>query len=718
MFRIYKKPINSLILFVFIFCAGSIYASAFLNEKIKIKLPTGKEITIIIVGTEKNHRIESIDGYTLIYDASSKYYYYAMLSPDKTQLISSGIMYEGNTAPLSLSLPKHLNKPKSTSKRYKAYSQPRYSFSNNLQPIRKQLKGQIKGLTILIDFSDEPATISKEEIEKYLNLRGYTGYGNNGSIRDYWLRVSSQQLDYTNKVTDYYRAPKPKSYYLNCPTGVDCAKELVENALQHLISTGYDFSQLSTTYDKFYQVTSLQALNIFYAGSATYASISQSMAGTPNALWPSTGSTKLSVGNGIYATVFQKTNMGSELTIGTFCHENGHMLLNWPDLYRIPGHSENYDLMASGNYAAEGKNPTPPNPYFRVSAGWEQGIELNPALNPNRPVGALESTTMDNKSYKFSNPNNPREAFFVETLYASLSSGGYPENGLAVWHVNDRGNRVDCTTGPIGPNCNPTVVLKRANPNLIGNYLFRKNGSTQFNNFTDPSSKWWTGNTSGLQLTDVSKAEAKMCFTVDGSACSSTINTPPTVDVFAHTNTKINEASYFTVKVSDEQTLANNLTVSVTSAGVAATTYIYQSHGDIRYGVTQAQKSGNLTLTFTVTDEQGLSTTKHVTLNVEAISNTPPALELNYWNIMSLSRDRFINVPVQINDDNTPVNRLTLSAIVGNKNSAAAGLFTSSNGATYLYVQPFVTGIIPITVNATDEAGLTTSKTISIGVNN
>lgn len=30
---------------------------------------------------------------------------------------------------------------------------------------------------------------------------------------------------------------------------------------------------------------------------------------------------------------YQITDMGTELTIGTFCHENGHMVCDFPDLY-------------------------------------------------------------------------------------------------------------------------------------------------------------------------------------------------------------------------------------------------------------------------------------------------------------------------------------------------------------------------------------------------
>ena len=30
---------------------------------------------------------------------------------------------------------------------------------------------------------------------------------------------------------------------------------------------------------------------------------------------------------------YQITDMGNRLTLGTFCHENGHMVCDFPDLY-------------------------------------------------------------------------------------------------------------------------------------------------------------------------------------------------------------------------------------------------------------------------------------------------------------------------------------------------------------------------------------------------
>ena len=55
--------------------------------------------------------------------------------------------------------------------------------------------GNVKGITLIIDFSDQPATVPAANFDAYLNQPGYTGYGNHGSVRDYFLYVEDARLD-------------------------------------------------------------------------------------------------------------------------------------------------------------------------------------------------------------------------------------------------------------------------------------------------------------------------------------------------------------------------------------------------------------------------------------------------------------------------------------------------------------------------------------------
>jgi len=107
--------------------------------------------------------------------------------------------------------------------------------------------GSFTGITLLIDFSDDTATMSISDIDDFLNSdSGYTGYGNNGSVREYFSDISDGLLDYTNYLpTFYYRAKNPKTYYTD-PTityGYR-ARELITEALRYVDSIGFDFSTI------------------------------------------------------------------------------------------------------------------------------------------------------------------------------------------------------------------------------------------------------------------------------------------------------------------------------------------------------------------------------------------------------------------------------------------------------------------------------------------
>ena len=69
----------------------------------------------------------------------------------------------------------------------------------------------------------------------------------------------------------------------------------------------------------------------------------------------------------------------ADLSIGTFCHENGHLLCRFPDMYDygerdgdsvVSAGIGNYCLMGSGNHLDFGRSPSPVCSYLRDLAGW------------------------------------------------------------------------------------------------------------------------------------------------------------------------------------------------------------------------------------------------------------------------------------------------------------------------------------------------------------
>jgi M6 family metalloprotease-like protein len=134
-----------------------------------------------------------------------------------------------------------------------------------LAPPQRQTVGDFTGLCLLIDFSDAPATIPREEVERFCNLPGYAGFGNHGSVFDFFLENSIGRCRYTNVVAPYYRALQPKTYYTDRTIPQpQRAYELINEALAFHKASGFDFSPLTVDNQGF-----VYAMNVYYAGPVT-----------------------------------------------------------------------------------------------------------------------------------------------------------------------------------------------------------------------------------------------------------------------------------------------------------------------------------------------------------------------------------------------------------------------------------------------------------------
>ena len=87
------------------------------------------------------------------------------------------------------------------------------------------------------------------------------------------------------------------------------------------------------------------------------------------------------LGNGKKVYRYQISNIGSSLEIGTFCHENGHMLCGFPDIYDYGydswGGAGFFCLMDYGCYGGtNGSNPVQICAYLKRAAGWANVTNL------------------------------------------------------------------------------------------------------------------------------------------------------------------------------------------------------------------------------------------------------------------------------------------------------------------------------------------------------
>lgn len=513
MFFSTRNTIGSNLFFLSLFLVQlNLIAAPHEGELFELKHPDGSFVKVRVWGDEYNQRVETLEGYTLIRNTEG-WISYAELAADATKFIATDAVYTGSDDPAVISS-RRISKSlrlNSGARRAKADAVLRKLEADEagVKLIRygdrftsRNAREDIKGLTILIDFSDEAASIDHSEINDYANKVGYDGYDNNGSVYDYFRDVSGQHLNYTNTVLDYYRALQPKSYYDVGP-GYDRAKELVLEVLNATETAGFDFSTL--TIDDNDRVL---AVNILYAGRAD--------AGWANGLWPHSGSISGFSADGVEVRRYQMTSLGTSLSLGTFCHENGHMVCRYPDLYDYDGDSNgigSYGLMASSG----GRNPRPPcAPLRDYYTEWDTVTDISNAS----PGTVFYHRANSNTSFIYINPSDSDETFYIEARRQTGRSESLPDEGLAIWHWDRSGSNSDQEMTPEShyrvslEQADGLFELERDEDSGDEDDLFDKNYKDQFNDNSTPDALWWDGSNSGMDIARISEIGDTMSFTI------------------------------------------------------------------------------------------------------------------------------------------------------------------------------------------------------------
>lgn len=371
-------------------------------------------------------------------------------------------------------------------------------------PPRHHTRGDFQGLALPVAFPDVPLTIPREEIEAFCNTPGYNGFGNKGSVYDYYLDNSMQKVRYQTTVAPYYTARFEREHYAKPerPYG-DGAQELLDEVVGHHVAQGFDFGSPTT------EAGSVRATNLLYAGPAVNKH--------GKGLWPhaSTLRRPVSIGHGLQVADYQVTAMGTALSLGVYCHENGHMLCDFPDLYQygdVRAGCGSYCLMSFGA-VADAFNPPQIGAYLKYKAGWG----LPQMIVPGTPYVAAPG---GNQFFMLQRNNN--EYFLIENRQKSGRDLALPDAGLAVWHVDELGSNTEPGQAGEGHrNYECALVQADGRNDLVGHNdgddsdLFNVTTQPVFPAGGRPSSLWWDGAPSGLQIRYIKKVTGGLEFIAD-----------------------------------------------------------------------------------------------------------------------------------------------------------------------------------------------------------
>ena len=534
--------------------------------------PNGVRVRVWGEGDEYSIRYEAEDGHAVVKDATTRTYFYARQEQDGA-LVSTGIAVGDETdadRAVLAAIPLHQRDTSAAAREAREKRIRKFDGETDraarwaklkettrkvreartsgllMAPPANPTVGMVKGLTVLIDFPGEDSSrttwetvhpgVTVDKLDELLNGDNCTLYGNVSSVRSYYHDASNGRLDYSMVLIGPITAPEPRSHYDDTSRdNGDCARELIGDVFNVI----WNDANFTTKYLPLLQSLSAQdgkvrSLNFWFAGESGSA--------WSYGLWAH----KWSVGSDISGrytfkdvsgkTVqfadYQITPITSTPGIYTFCHENGHMLCGFPDLY-------NYESSISGNRgvgyfslmfgSADKQNPPYFDAYLRAAAGW-----VEPQLLPSAG-GTVTVRANHTDVWKYENPSNPKEYYLIENRQQKGRDASIKASGVLIWRCNEDGN-----------NChpNPTTYLSgfdsgvyRWNYELSleqadgdydleqgansgdsydtwykGNSLYDDNGV--FSDDSIPTAKWRDASDSGLNLSNFSSNGDTMTFDV------------------------------------------------------------------------------------------------------------------------------------------------------------------------------------------------------------
>ncbi len=267
-------------------------------------------------------------------------------------------------------------------------------------------------------------------------------------------------------------------------------------------------------------------------------------------LWPHNYFIDLSYPNNIRTCFYMLSSMGrskEELSIGTFCHESGHMLCRWPDLYDYGNRDGDFEksaglgyycLMSAGNHNDNGRTPSPVCAYLRSLVGWcDRVVLLN---NP----GQYQADHGDYGTLMLFETGKLNEYFLVENRSQVDLDASIPASGLAVFHCDTLGSN-EWQGGTATKHYQCGLLQADGSLDLETNRsmgdemdLFGQFEGTALSHDTRPSSNRWDGSDSGLRISKISAPGKVMTFVVGQLQTSFVVKSASTPAAMLDNNTQ------------------------------------------------------------------------------------------------------------------------------------------------------------------------------------
>lgn len=469
----------------------------------------GEKKYIYLYGDENNKRAETEDGYTIIQNDQQQWCY-ARLDADSSLIPTSWNIFNNNIGDKELknfltSVPKHL--VNSNQKKKRAQVSPHKT---------KTVIGQRRILVILMGYRDNGFTKSKNDFERLFNEEGYSIDHAQGSVRDFYLSASYNQLLLESDIYGPYTTSHDMAFYGKndgMENGHDAnAYSLFDEAINN-VARDADLSLYDGDGDGY-----IDNVHIIFAGYGEEAGASS------NAIWSHEATfyrpyeiQGLKIDRYSCAPELRGNSGNGISRIGPHCHEIGHALgaMDYYDTnYSTDGNylgTGDWDVMAGGSWNNDGITPADFNPYVKAyNFGW-----ITPRILPTGEV-FISPSCDDPASYFILKSSEYGDYYLMENRSQDNWGAGLPGSGLLIYHIHsdigNAGNEINVTapqkcyvvcasSKSRQPNNSPASY---GNINSDGCPYPGSSRNRNFGQSSTPKAFYWDDETCGIELNDIS----------------------------------------------------------------------------------------------------------------------------------------------------------------------------------------------------------------------
>ncbi len=424
------KRITLLIFLSLLHSIGKIYAITAYPRPIKV-LIDGKYLLLTLHGDENCKYATTEDGYTVMQKTEG--WFYAKEDENGEIVISDyRLLHYDDMPDKQKSFLTSINKNLLPKREQKINSSKRANQYGDEKDI-SNVSGNRRILVVLVEFPDLSFRKTKDDFINLFNKTNYNDDGAVGSVKDYYLWASHEQLNLQSDIIGPYTLSHNMAYYGgNNTKGNDMNTygmftEAIEFAADEVNLQDYDSNG-----DGY-----IDNVHIIFAGYGEEAGT------TSDAIWSHRASfSPIMVDDvqidGYSCAAELRGNSGDGITrIGVHCHEIGHAL-GANDYYDVDysegGQFEGtgkWDIMASGSWNNDGISPAGFNPYVRIyDFGWEDAVTLEES-----GLVQLTPTSEDGGVIRL-NTTKDGDFFLLENRTADSFDAYIPGSGMLLYHIS------------------------------------------------------------------------------------------------------------------------------------------------------------------------------------------------------------------------------------------------------------------------------------------